>query len=380
MKARRPHEGMNLDFLMDTLTNVVGILILVLVLNSLNIRQAVERIREMDPSQFGVSAEQLEEVEQRLAEQRALLRELGPETFGLEARQLQDQAELEAKQQELEERERELAEATPEEPPAELEAIEEQQVELEEELARVTAERDEIQQRLEAMPTIEPPPEMIVRLPNPRPAPPDSEPARFVCREGGVVLFEPERLLEDAKRLIGMRLRPQLARAGPEREVDCERLVEEYNRQPATDRNFRTRLALENWRFFLYFELEEPGENIERLSRHNSRYRQAIRRLPTQNQFAQFLVWEDSFDVYVAARHWCDQQDVLAGWIPQTQDPIWRKRLDISVNCRGKPKPEPPKEPPPPPKEPPEPEEPEEPEEPKEPVKPPPPLPVDVID
>ncbi len=377
MKARRPHEGMNLDFLMDTLTNVVGILILILVLNSLNIRQAVERIREMDPSQFGVSAEQLEEVEQQLAEQRTLLRELGPQTFGLEARMLQDQTELEAKREELEERERELAEAIPEEPPDELAEIEERQDELEEELAAVTAERDELQQRLEALPTIEPPPEMIVRLPNPRAAPPDSRPARFVCRDGGVVLFDPERLLEEAQRLIAIRLRPQLGQAGLEGEVDCERLVAEYNRQPAADRNFRTRLALENWLFFLYFELEEPGENIERLSRHNSRYRQALRRLPTQNQFAQFLVWDDSFDVYVAARHWCDQQDVLAGWVPQTQEHIWRTRLNISVNCRGKPKPKPPQEPPPPPKEPPK---PEEPEEPKEPVKPPPPLPVDVID
>ena len=46
MKSRSDATEVNLDSLLDTVTNVVGILVLVLVLLTLNIQKTVERIRE----------------------------------------------------------------------------------------------------------------------------------------------------------------------------------------------------------------------------------------------------------------------------------------------------------------------------------------------
>jgi hypothetical protein len=85
-----------------------------------------------------------------------------------------------------------------------------------------------------------------------------------------------------------------------------------------------------------------------------------------QKSYARFLVWPDSFDVYVEARSLCDERGVLAGWEPNTEDYQWKVPLGIKVSCLGKPEPPPAKPPakpadgPPPP--------------------PPPPLPSDAVD
>lgn len=50
-KRRGGDAGMNLDSLLDTLTNVVGVLVMVLMLTTLNVQSAVQRILDRDRSQ-----------------------------------------------------------------------------------------------------------------------------------------------------------------------------------------------------------------------------------------------------------------------------------------------------------------------------------------
>jgi hypothetical protein len=369
MRRRRQAQGMNLDFLMDTLTNVVGILILILVLNSLNIKKAVERIRELDPAQFGVSTEQLDEIQEQVAEQQAVLRELGPRAFGAEAELVRDRTELQQQQQRVQQLQRELAEAPVETLPPDprIASLQEQQTQLERELQEAATELDELRRQVDAEPAVAPPSAKIVRLPNPRAAPPDAQPVLFFCRDGAVSHFDPELLQERVQKRVQFLLRPLQATAGPDGEIDCQKLVETYNKDPISDRDYRVLLAVENFNLVLVFEPRGAGEPAERLASPTSRYQQALRRMHPERHYARFLVWNDSFDVYVAARHQCDERGVPAGWEPQTQDFQWKTPLGIRVVCQGKPKPKPPTQPPAP-----------RPERPPGP--PPPPLPNDIID
>ena len=102
MKPRRSAEGMNLDFLMDTVTNVVGILILILVLNSLNITRTVQRIRRADPSQFGITPEQLDQITQQSTEQRQTLVEMLKKAREIETQLVRDRQAIQQQQNVLE--------------------------------------------------------------------------------------------------------------------------------------------------------------------------------------------------------------------------------------------------------------------------------------
>jgi hypothetical protein len=120
MKSRRGADEMNLDFLLDTLTNVVGILILILVLNTLDIKQAVERIRESDPSQFGITVEQLTEIEQQQQEAHAEVKELATQAFGVDVVLDENRRELQQLQVQLVELRRTMPERPPDDPAKEV--------------------------------------------------------------------------------------------------------------------------------------------------------------------------------------------------------------------------------------------------------------------
>jgi hypothetical protein len=370
MKSKRAPDEMNMDFLMDTVTNVVGILILILVLNTLNIKRAVQRIRELDPSQFGVTAEQLAEMQETAQQTREVVKELQNKTFGVDVQLEQDRQTLFETRKEL----IELRRTMPPPPPPDTKQQELQQVvqqreqkqkELEEQLAKLDEELQQVQSELDHIPEVAAPPPKIVRLPNPREAPKGAQPILFICQEGRLLFFAPEELKDRVTKRVQYLLRPLLAKAGAGGEIDCQKLVETYNKDAISDAEFRTRLVVENFNLVLIYEFRGAGETSERLRSPSSRYQAMLRRMDPAKNYARFLVWPDSFDVYVEARNLADERGVLAGWEPQTETFQWKIPLGIAVSCQGKPKPPPPKPAPP---------------KPEQPGPPPPPLPNDAVD
>ncbi len=360
MKARFQSADMNLDSLLDTVTNVVGILVLVFVLVTLNMQKTVERIREEDPSQFGVTEQMLTEMQQQAIQQHEDLKELQVRTFGLDVQVQQDQATLEQQRQLLQD-----LPNVPEVEPVDLQKLKQQveqrkrqQEQLQEELAKLDREIADVEGELGETPEMSAPPPQIVRLPNPRPAPKDAREIRFICREGRILVFDPEQLRDRVKKRVEYLLRPMLAKAGADGEIDCQRLVDAYNKEAVGDQEFRGRLVIENFNLVLIYEHRGVGETSDRLRLPSSRFQAAVRRMSTDKNYARFLVWPDSFDVYVNARAVCDERGVLAGWEPYTEDYEWKMPLGVKVQCQGKPKPKPvaptppssekPKPPPPP--------------------------------
>jgi heme/copper-type cytochrome/quinol oxidase subunit 1 len=67
---------MNLDSLMDTLTNVVGFMIMLMVMMMLGVGDAVKRIKETNPELGGVSAQELAQIKAQAADVAAVLAKL----------------------------------------------------------------------------------------------------------------------------------------------------------------------------------------------------------------------------------------------------------------------------------------------------------------
>ncbi len=366
---------MNLDSLLDTLTNVVGVLVLVLLLVSLNVREAVERILEFNPDQLGISLADLAPLLKQaddLARQREELAKLAsPEQVAA------DEQEVIALRQQIDK----LKSGAPPEPipPEKLEEMRKKVAEdakkaqeLAEQVTKIDADLQKIKGLLDQTQPVSAAPAKIVNLPNPREAPKEAKPLLVVCRDGRVAAFDPDDLRESARKRAQFLLTPLQRKAGPNGEIDCEKFVEQFNKSSTVgSEGYRARLAVENFNLVLIYEPRgTAGETAKQVVNANSELRRVLKRLDPAKFYVRFLVWSDSFDAYVAGRNVCDELNVLAGWEPYNTDFQWKVGLGITVACAGKPKPAPA---PPPAKT-----EPGAPAPPPPP--PPPPLPNDVVD
>ncbi len=362
---------MNLDSLLDTLTNVVGVLVLVLLLVSLNVREAVERILEFNPDQLGISLSDLAAVLKQaedLARQREELAKLAsPEQVAA------DEQEVISLRQQIEK----LQSGAPPEP-IPVERLEElrkkvaddtkKAKELAEQVTKIDADLQKIKGRLDQTQPVSAPPAKIVNLPNPREAPKDARPLLVVCRDGRVAAFNPDDLRESARKRAQYLLAMLQKKAGPKGDIDCQKFVEQFNKaSTVSSEGYRARLAVENFNLVLIYEPRgTAGETAKQVLNANSELRRVMKRLDPAKFYVRFLVWSDSFDAYVAARNVCDELNVLAGWEPYNADYQWKIGLGITVACAGRPKPAPAP--------------PQAKAKPGPPAPPPPPLPNDVVD
>jgi hypothetical protein len=369
---------MNLDSLLDTLTNVVGVLVLLLLLVSLNVREAVERILDLNPEQLGVTAADVAVVQKQAAELARLRKEMAAAAG---AEQLAaDLKELAALREKLAAMKDTARPAPPPIPPEKLAEVKQKVAadtkktqDLSQDLVKVEEELQKLKGQLDTTEVVAAPPPKIVNLPNPRDAPKDSQPVLVACRDGRVAAFDPDDLRDAAQKRVKFFLTGYQRKAGPGGEIDCERLVEQFNKStPVASGPYRARLAVENFNLILVYDLRpSAGETAKQVAGRNSEFRRALRRLDPQKFYVRFLVWSDSFDEYVAARSVCDEMKLLAGWEPYNVDFQWKMDLGLKVACQGKPKPPPP--PPTPAKPAPQP-------PPGPPPPPPPPMPNDVVD
>jgi Asp-tRNA(Asn)/Glu-tRNA(Gln) amidotransferase C subunit len=347
MKRRASGGEMNLDSLLDTLTNVVGVLVMVLMLVSLNVQKAVQRIREIDPSQLGVS-------EAELAKMRTQAEEVTKKRSELE--KLADAETLAKAKQELVatlDRINILRLAPPTAPPpskinlAEIRKDAEEKSKKAADLAKQLTDVEKELARLKALlaetPELGPaPPAKLVSLPNPREAPPGAKQHLFICRGGKVMAFDPNDLRDRAKKRAEAMLKPLRAKAGPNGNIDCEKFIQQFNSAGTiSDSTAKMRLGVENFNLYIYYEYRSSGETARQLAAQNSDFRRTLRRLNPAKDYATFLVWNDSFETYVEARRICDEMGLLAGWTPLAEDYVYKVGLGISVPCEGRPPPPP---------------------------------------
>lgn len=390
MRREKKQGGASLDSLLDTMTNVVGILVILLTVTQLGVSDAVKRISITST----IKPEQIDEAQRRFKDLYSLYRQLKDR---LEALLEQgDDEEVAAKllrlKKEIEDCEANIAvlmenqEARKAKAELEIKALrdeiqqllDKQKQEAEERLAKrakIADEVDSLKAQLAQTHAREAPPAKIINLPNPRPAPEGTQPKTFLCRGGRVMFVDVDGIQEVAqKRTLSIIRRRKLGR-DPAAGIDAKVLTEEFNRDPINDRDrsFDVQMIVAGRVPKLVLKRrEDAGETAEELARASSRYQREIKRTDPDEFYLQFLVWPDSFEAYLEARELSSKRGLLAGWQAQTTSDEYK--IDLGVDLRVGP-------PPPPPKPKPKPKPGDEPPKPKpKPAAPPRAMPVDVID
>ena len=326
MKPRKSDDDdVNLDSLLDTMTNVVGILLIVLVVTQLGVGEAVKRIGEaIDPAAMEQAQQSLEEL-QAQQQQLALLDSKDPTE-----RSAHIAAELEKVREKTEQLETELAATqqrieqqrdTAKKMEVEREELLRREAELRKQIEEALTQKASLQARLEDMPEQEPRDlqAKVVHLPNPRPAPKGMKPVTLLCREGKLYPLNIDGLRAAAQQHAQEVVQRLRLDRDPEKGIDPEKFVTAFNARKPMDEYFRVTVTAKGRQPWLVFERRERrGHPVGILARRTSPYQKGLQTLDPSKVFARFLVWPDSFETYLEARRVATDYGCLAGWSPQT--------------------------------------------------------------
>jgi len=360
------------------MTNVVGILVIVLSVTQLGVRDAVQRVSV----KMGIDPERLAAVEAKLAEAEKVRKALNMKWRMRRLYESEDPAPI----KEEFERQIELTEAEIEElETTRQKKLEQAEKNREELLAKIEQQKQEVEQMKEQVVSADkelaalrallaetPDREMLpakqVHLPDPRPAPEGSKPLIFFCRNDRVMFVDVDGLRDRAQKRAKYHIKRRNLDRDPAKGIDGKVLAEMFNEGvPLKQGGITAKLEVPGaWPRLHLIPDDDAGENTEQIERSTSGYRKLVQRIDENKFYAQFLVWPDSYENYLVARRIATESGLLAGWRPMSEGQEYRVALQGGIRCGPPPKPKPK----PPPGEKPEPK----PEPPKKPV------PVDTID
>lgn len=385
-RRHRADTGLNLDSLMDTLTNVVGFLVLLLVFMQLGVGDAMERIRALTPEAFELT-------EADVAALKDKAQEAAARKASLEARRRAEEEASAAAGQALagEQAQADNKRAAPqvdikvEDAQRLLDQLKKRLPELESRFAALDEELARLTALLDKTPLAQTPPGVYVSLPDPHGAEPGFAPVYFFCKNNRIFCADLPALRKavreriersmasfewrdpNAKRTLSPELGLKDTRrnksAAPAKAsviYDGKKIAESFKSRPLSARDLQVRVKTYDHSTRLNILIEPvagKGEAKGQLATGHSLYGATLFSLSARKEkvYAQFLVYPDSFDLYLEARALADKYNVPAGW-HILYDAAWEVSLNepVEVVQRVKPPPPPanaaPPKPQPPPK------------------------------
>lgn len=331
MRRRTGSETGSLDSLTDTMTNVVGILIVVVAVAQLNVVETVQRIKALElmkdvPKEVAIEAlREKERLEVLLSKIKAVYGSLVsyhiPENMTVEdIKRLIPNLQM-------------VAEDPTVLPPRSHVPILEKVIEMEVELGNAQNELELRKAMLDAR--YKDAQAAEITLPERR-GPGQRQPVFFICRDGVIYPFNARQLNE----LLQNTIRSVLNVNGPNLMVapqDFPRLELHFDSQVVGDDYTRLRLKNLQDSLLLVFEpqtnIKQLGEQAGQLVTDGSAYAKALKQIDPRRQFIQFHVWGDSFPVYIQARKMADAAGIAAGWEPYANG----EPLQHRITGEGKP-------------------------------------------
>jgi hypothetical protein len=195
MAKRKPHEEQELPFvaLMDTMTNVVGVLIIVLVMVGLSVASAVKKVLSDLPP---VTKEELQQIQEQVKQ---LPEKIDP--VKVEEQQKQSEAQLKRAIEDL--KTVDTADLQSKMKFMDLDAFQKQLDQRRKdreaskvETDKILAELERLKALLDKTPVYQPPPPTYVRLPNPRAYPEKPNETRVLVAKQGVLFFNQVKFLQ----------------------------------------------------------------------------------------------------------------------------------------------------------------------------------------
>lgn len=315
--ARRQREGFgqgSLDSLLDTMTNVVGVLIVVLIVTQVNVSSAAKRIRANLPDVTVRMMAQLQErdetVRQRL-EELELPQEVMPgevEAAKLELRELLARRDdLRESAREVTGLQNELAELR-----REIDAMRQEMESKGGQMAQIRSELEEKQAQL----TNRKP--RLVRLPNPREPDEGAKEVRMIVRGGRLLHFDKKAILDR----LAARIKPRkdLLSADPKFKgrYDYDKIKAFLGTLRESDPDFRLGFVIHpaNGHIRVHCDpRDEAGETIEELEGAGSQGRRVMAQAFGDRNYIRYFVTADSFEEYMTARRLAENIQLPVGWV-----------------------------------------------------------------
>jgi hypothetical protein len=195
MSRRKSGHDEELPFvaLMDTMTNVVGVLIIVLVMVGISLARSVNKVLSELPM---VTQEQFDKLKKTLDEKKPK-----EDPKKVEQDLAKTQETLKKKTEELK-----TLDITPDSQKSNVKSLDELQKELDErkkerdahkaDVEKLIAQVDKLKAQLDTTPVYTPPPATVVKLPNPREMPQNAIVQRFLVAGGRIVYLNDEEFMK----------------------------------------------------------------------------------------------------------------------------------------------------------------------------------------
>ncbi|MCA9224260.1 MAG: hypothetical protein KDA47_01550 [Planctomycetales bacterium] len=360
-------DGGGLDSLLDTMTNVVGILVMVLIATQLGVKDAVDRISEtqvIDAAALESARERLLITEQQRETLQSQLQNLAPaddQQIQVELANLRrqmDENRTKIREQETAanqysmkiDTETKQAEAAKKKI-ADAEAVKAKRDELAAELTKALENEAMLKAKLDDTPIQQAPPPKQVTLPDPRPAPDGARQVTFLCTNNRVYPIGADDWRDVVRKKAEFVVASRRLDGGPTVGVDEERFMREFKKlnRSLHDDFFDVEIYASGiYPRLRFVPRENSGATIDEVLKPRSRFQRLLTVLDTSKYYARFIVLPDSYEAYLAARAVVDDAGLLAGWDPQGEGWEFTTHLGGSILFGPKPPPDPNAKPAPP--------------------------------
>jgi hypothetical protein len=317
MRKRKKEEGPSLDSLLDTMTTVVGIMIVILIVVQLGADSAVKEYVEREKAE---NSEKLEKdaMKPYLDQKESLVQEKQKLQESMAAKKKQDQklvGEIAALEKTLTEARSSMPESSKPTP-----VLQSEKKKTEDKKKTIEVKLKKIKGLLAKAP--KPSSESLskdVNLPDPKPAPPKAKPFRFLCRGGKIYPIDDNRLIGHVtQELKKAGLKPNKAK-----EYDGKKVLAHFSKAKPGDPFFQAIPRIDaNKR--IIFDLRKKGsagEDETALTKGSSKYVAALNSITPRSHYLQFEVHADSFAAYLSARQIASKRNFPAGWKPVSRGP-----------------------------------------------------------
>lgn len=352
LMARRAKGGDDeegLDSLLDTMFNVVGILIIVLVVVQLGMQESVQQIAasmRVDPAALEQIIAELEKANKDKEKLETNLQELNPEE-DLEELIKRLQSESTAKEAVLKSQQGELqkaliAQKDAQEMQKKAAESKEQREKLSGELASAIEKIASLEATLDDTPPRQQLPAKVVNLPDPRPAPEGIKELIFIAANNQLYPLVINDLRDSARKRAEYQAERGIRKYvdDPAKGIDAEKFVKDFNERPLQDDFFRAEMFATGRDPRLRLEIKGDGFKIPEIQNPRSRFNKLLTTVNPNQFYFRFFVLPDSYEAYVETRYVTDKLGYLSGWEPQPAD--WKYTTWVGGKVKFGPAPPPP--------------------------------------
>lgn len=319
MRQRKQAEVGSLDSLLDTMTNVVGILVVVVAVTQINVADTVRQIMLLQNLR-GLELQTAKEAYKQQQRIEAKLDKISEHWGSLDSymvmpdnitsediKRLIPDLEFVAEDPSILPDRRDIPTLT-------------KVMELEIQLAELQRVLELHKSALDFHHVGEAEEPAKVTLPDLRPVN-GLKPIFFMCREHTVYPFDLDGLVEIFEDQVRKLLEQPVGVLEIKR-ADFPRLELHFANRTVGDSWIRMRLKNLKDTLLLSFEprQSQQGQTLNRLDDPTLPFLRRLRAADPQKVFVRFLVWGDSFREYLKAREMAEEAGLKAGWVPYSQD------------------------------------------------------------